>query len=86
MTSFEDNTHVFIVRIWREPREIDGAAPEWRGVIEHVTTGERRYLKDVDAIVAFILPYLEGMGVELGLRWRVRRWLNQWKPHKGDQR
>lgn len=62
MASFSENSHVFIVRIWGEPREIAGAAPEWRGVIEQIPGGERRYLKELDDIVAFIGSYVPGMG------------------------
>lgn len=79
MPLFEEHTHVFIVRIWREPREIEGAAPEWRGVIEHVPDGKRHYLKNLAEITTFIAPYLKQMGVELGIHQRVRRWLNQWQ-------
>ncbi len=63
--SFEPNTHSFIVRIWLEPREIAGATVEWRGVIEHVASGERLYINDVDRIAEFIAPYLEEMGVRV---------------------
>lgn len=42
----EEEAHAFIVRIWREPREIDDAASEWRGMIEHVESGERRYFRE----------------------------------------
>ncbi len=79
MTLFEDKTHVFMVRIWLERREIEGASTEWRGVIEHVTSGERQYLKDMDDITAFIAPYLEQMGVRFRKRWRLRLWLKQVK-------
>jgi hypothetical protein len=79
MTLFEANTQVFIVRIWLEPRDIENATAEWRGVIEHLPTGERRYVKDLGELQAFMATYLEGMRVELGLRSRMRRWLNQWK-------
>jgi hypothetical protein len=58
MTSFEQDTHVFIVRIWREPREIEEAQAEWRGVVEHIPTGQRRYFKDMDEIKHFVQPYL----------------------------
>ena len=51
MLLFEDNTHVFIVRIWLEPREIEGAEPERRGVIEHLPTGARRYIRDLKEII-----------------------------------
>lgn len=54
MTSFGETTHVFTVRIWFEPREIEGAVPVLRGVIEHVPTGVRRYFENLDAIPAFI--------------------------------
>jgi len=75
--TFEQYAHVFVVRIWREPREIPGASPQWRGVIERMSGGERRYVKDVDEISAFIAPYLERMGINLGMRWRLRRWLGR---------
>jgi hypothetical protein len=70
----ENNRWVFIIRIWREPREIEGALPEWRGVIESTHDNQRRYLKSLDEIIGFILPYLEKMGVKL----EKDRWLKQW--------
>lgn len=77
MKPIEENTHIFIIRIWRESREIEGAPPEWRGVIEHVPGGNRRYIRSLDEISAFITPYLDQMGVKSSVGWRVRRWLNQ---------
>jgi len=56
----EENTHVFIVRIWCERREIEGRMPTWRGMIEHVPSGERRYFKDLDEIHGFIAPICNG--------------------------
>jgi len=61
MTPFAENTHAFVVRIWREPREISGAKPEWRGVIEHVPSGKRRYMNMLDEIVTFIALYAPDM-------------------------
>ena len=58
MGSFEENTHSFIVRIWLEPREIEGAVPLWRGVIEHVRSGERRHLQDPKDVMDFIAHYV----------------------------
>jgi hypothetical protein len=49
----------------------------WHGYITHVPSYERRYLNNLSGIEDFILPYLEGMGVKLGIRWRIRRWLNR---------
>ena len=77
MTLFEDKTHVFMVRVWLERREIEGAGAEWRGVIEHMTSGERRYLNDLEDITNFIAPYLTEMGVKFAPYWRLRRWLKR---------
>lgn len=75
MKSFEDNTHAFIVRVWLEPREIDGATPEWRGVIEHVPSGERRYLKDLSEAEMFIAACLKVICPERSKNKRSRHWL-----------
>ncbi len=70
---------VFIVRLWIEPREIEGAAPVWRGRIEHVSTGEQRYVDSLDEIVEFITAYLVRAGVlhsaPRSLRGRLSHWL-----------
>jgi hypothetical protein len=79
MTLSREDTHSFIVRIWCEPREIEGSAPEWRGTVEHVSGGQRRYFRDLDEIAAFVSPYLVQMGVKVPLRWRLRQWKLQWK-------
>jgi hypothetical protein len=84
MNDSEDSDHAFIIRIWKENRELEGASPGWRGVIEHVSTGKRRYLQELAHIIAFIIPYLEEMGVKtdsFGRRRvrfrRLRRWLQR---------
>lgn len=59
MVSLDNNSHSFIVRLWRESREIEDAISEWRGMIEHVESGERIYLRDLNTIVYFIAKYLE---------------------------
>jgi hypothetical protein len=51
----------FVVRIWFERREIEGAEPLWRGVVEHAQSGERRYLTELNSIVDFIAPYVRAM-------------------------
>jgi len=71
--------HVFMVRIWRERREIEGAPPEWRGAIEHVASGERRYVKQVDEIVAFISRYWNAGSLPSGCRPWLRRWMKKWR-------
>ena len=62
---------MFILRVWLERREIEGTTPKWRGVIEHVPSGERRYVKDLVEIRAFVVPYLEIMGAKPGNRQRL---------------
>ena len=64
MKSFDENNHSFIVRIWLEPRDLEGAEPQLRGEIEHVPSSERRYLKDLDDITYFITLYLPDTGVK----------------------
>ena len=58
MDLFEDNSHSFIVRFWLEPREIKDAKPVWRGVVEHVASGRKLYLKNLEEIKAFIKSYI----------------------------
>jgi len=66
MQLFEDNTCVFIIRIWFEPRSIEGAAELWRGTIIHIPTGKRRYVKDLGDITTFMRPYLEERKANMG--------------------
>ena len=54
-----DTSHTFIARFWLESREIKDAKPIWRGVVEHVASGQRRYLQDLDEIKAFVASHLE---------------------------
>ena len=64
MDLFESNTQVFILRFWLEPREIEGAEPEWRGVIEHVESGERRYFRNLEVMLSFVAKYFDGLDTE----------------------
>ena len=81
MSLYRDHTQTFIIRIWREPREIEGRLPEWRGVIEHVASGQRCYLTATSDISRFILPYLITMGVKLPLYLRLARWFKRIQLH-----
>jgi len=79
MDLLESNTHSFIVKIWLEETVEEAGQATWRGHITHVPNGDRHYLKDLDDISNFVVPYLDRMGVKLDMRWRVRQWLNRWK-------
>lgn len=81
MDLFEAHTHSFIIKIWREEISAGASQAVWRGHITHVPGGERRYLKNLDDISTFIMPYIEEMGVKLALRWRLRQWLNRRELH-----
>ena len=59
----QETSHSFIARFWLEPREIKDAKPIWRGVVEHVASGQRRYLEDLDEIKAFITVHLQDTGI-----------------------
>ena len=72
MDLVEFNTHSFIVKIWLEEPADDNRKGMWRGHITHVPGGERRYLKSLSEIVAFIVPYLVSMGVRLDAYSRLR--------------
>lgn len=79
----ETNTHSFIIKIWLEETPEETERVVWRGHITHVPSGERRYLKECDDVVFFILPYLEQMGVQLSGCQRVQRWFHQLRQRSG---
>ena len=77
MDSLEPGAQSFIVKVWVEDNSDTGSQKVFRGHITHVTSHERRYLKNLGEIEDFILPYLEEMGVKPAKRWWLRRWLNR---------
>jgi len=77
MDSLEPDAQSFIVKVWVEDDSETGGQSIWRGHITHVPSHERHYLKNLGEIEDFIAPYLEEMGVKLGMRWRVRHWFKR---------
>jgi hypothetical protein len=76
LASFEDDTQVFIVRFWRETRELEGAHPIWRGSVEHLPSGRRVYvknLKEVENAMSSFVPTAEKTK-------RDSRWKKRLKP------
>ena len=63
MNAIEENNHAFVVRFWLEPRELENANPIWRGVIEHVTSGRKIHLKNLEEVKQFIMEYLPDTAV-----------------------
>jgi hypothetical protein len=72
-------THSFIVKIWLEETVEEAGRAVWRGHITHVPSRERRYIQALEDIPAFIVPYLQRMGVKPGARLRLKGWLGKWR-------
>jgi len=75
--SFCEQSHSFVLRCWLEPREIEGADPEWRGEAEHVATGKRVYFRSLEELKQILAAYLPGMiegekreDIEHAYQWR----------------
>ena len=61
MSQPDHHSHLFTVRLWVE--ELGDGQTEWRGKVEYVVSGERRYFRDWSTLIAFLqakLPQLEG--------------------------
>lgn len=63
--AFELNIHSFIIKMWLEEVSEESSRATWRGHITHVPSGARRYLQDLNEIIAFIMPYLETDGQQV---------------------
>ena len=84
---FEETTRTFVLRVWKESREIKGASPTWRGMIQHVSTGERRYFADAGELTRYLERHLDELGFRAQRRiWRLVRKLRWWRPHRRDAR
>ncbi|MGZ3645440.1 MAG: hypothetical protein ACXVCM_16490 [Ktedonobacteraceae bacterium] len=68
MDSLEPGAQSFIVKVWVEDNSEAGNQGAFRGHITHVTSHQRRYLKNLGEIEDFIAPYLEEMGLSA---WRL---------------
>jgi hypothetical protein len=79
MEQLDVNTHSFIVKIWIEEAVDEAGGAGWRGHVTHVQSGQRRYVRSLDEIVAFIGPYLESLGAQLDPYQKIRLWLRRWK-------
>jgi hypothetical protein len=64
MISIESHTYSFIIKIWLEEEPEERRAGQWRGHITHVESGERRYLRTLEDIPAYVASYLEAWGLQ----------------------
>jgi hypothetical protein len=74
MDEVEPVSHSFVIKIWLEETAGDVGQAIWRGHITHVGSGVGRYVKDLQEIIAFIVPYLRSMGVRISRSRRLRWW------------
>lgn len=56
MEQQQHSSHLFTLRLWRE--ELGGGDAEWRGKVQHVTSGEVRYFRDWSMLIAFLVQVL----------------------------
>lgn len=52
----QHHSHLFTVRVWQE--ELGNDQVEWRGKVQHITSGEVRYFREWSALIAFVLELL----------------------------
>lgn len=72
MALLEDRTAVFIVRVWCERGDGDSAIAEWRGSVEHIETGHRAFFRNLEAVIEFMKPHLESIGIDAQQRFWER--------------
>lgn len=72
MALLEDRTAVFIVRVWCERGDGDAVVTEWRGSVEHIQSGQRTFFRHLDAVLDFVRPHLEGIGIDAQQRFWER--------------
>jgi hypothetical protein len=55
-SELRDRSQLFTVRLWHEPLNDHF---EWRGKVQHVTTGEAHYFRDWDTLIACLQEMLK---------------------------
>jgi hypothetical protein len=73
MDEFDQTTHSFIIKVWRERTSLKERRFSWRGQITHVPDGERGAVCRIGEIDLFIARYLRQMEVRLGPGYRLLR-------------
>jgi len=56
------DSHLFTLRIWLE--DVGGGKTVWRGKVQHVSSGEVRYVHDWPALEGFIERMLHDSGLD----------------------
>jgi hypothetical protein len=70
MSSLDERSHTFVVRIWEERRDVEDAPTTWRGRVDDVRTGVRRYFTTLEDLVAYMSQQsgMDGVGLGIGER------------------
>jgi hypothetical protein len=63
VNDLESGFQSFVIKVWLESTANKTNKAVWRGMITHVPSGERKYASSLDDFTAFIIPYLESMGI-----------------------
>lgn len=58
MARFEQESHSFVIRLWREHQENENAAYVWRGWVKHVQSNRRYYFTDGERLQRILHNYL----------------------------
>jgi hypothetical protein len=56
-------SQLFTVRLWAE--DLGSGQTDWRGKVQHVTSGEARYFRDWPTLEAFLEELLHGIDPEV---------------------
>jgi hypothetical protein len=57
------SSHLFMLRLWQE--DLGSGQTDWRGKVQHVNSGEARYIRDWPTLEAFVeelLHRIESVG------------------------
>lgn len=55
-------TELFLLRIWAEPREIEGQPSVYRGWIGHVRSSRSTYVRELAQVLPFVRDCIEQHG------------------------
>lgn len=60
---FEVSTESFMVKVQVEPGTADQPAPQWKGVIVHMPSGNAFHFTNLHEIESVVIPYLQAHGL-----------------------
>jgi hypothetical protein len=73
----DQRTFAFIVKVWWERRDIEGAPLEWRGSVDDVQSGQRRYFLSMRELCGYLQQHTSTNKTAGSWRERVRKLLRR---------